>query len=386
MDTLAGIHASVAADTARLVALQTADEHSRAALALDIHNRLRTAESLLEVLRAAGSSSEAQPLVYNSGASTRIISNSNLAATTTSTPPPTTTATTATAATTTTTFSTSNNTAAAAAAIATATTTGSATGSRPHSSSSDALHDIQQELALDRIAYRRAQIVSREATRNCQRAALLLSLHPSSLNSASVSASASASDTAGPSSNNVNTTSPSSSSSSRPPPVGHSRALETAQNATASLRRTHALLETEIARSSFSLDSLDQSTAQLKSLSTRYSTVDSLLGASRAVISVLEQADKWDRIYMLASLGFLVLVLIYVLYRRVFKGPLRLLLATTLYSTRAVKWLFVGTATTNTSSTASSTSSTTTTSTASLLELSQTLASLVTTLSEHDEL
>lgn len=59
----------------------------------------------------------------------------------------------------------------------------------------------------------------------------------------------------------------------------------------------------------------------MSQLDARYSLFEDVLGTSQKLIKHLEQADKWDRIYMLASMGFLALVVSWIVWRRVLKAP-----------------------------------------------------------------
>ncbi|KAK9365680.1 Sec20-domain-containing protein [Lipomyces kononenkoae] len=172
------------------------------------------------------------------------------------------------------------------------------------------LHEVKEDLKLDRSSYRKAQLVSRRSTLNTQRQEreLLFASAKSHQRGAGTSSS----------------------------PV--SNALRTAEEATAALRRTHRLLEAEIARSSLSLEVLDESNTALKKLTKQYTAFDMVLGMSRRVISVLEQADKWDKIYMISAMGFLLLVVCWILWRRVFKGPVRLVVWTIVKGGKAVSW------------------------------------------------
>ncbi|KAK9323465.1 Sec20-domain-containing protein [Lipomyces orientalis] len=172
------------------------------------------------------------------------------------------------------------------------------------------LHEAKEDLKLDRSSYRKAQLLSRQATLKTQRQEREL-----------LFASAK-------SHQRVSTTST--------PPV--SNALRTAEEATAALRRTHQLLEAEVTRSALSLEVLEESNTALKKLTTQYTAFDVLLGTSRRVISVLEQADKWDRIYMLGAMGFLLLVLCWILWRRVFRVPFKLVIWTLVKGGKVVNW------------------------------------------------
>ncbi|KAK9238462.1 Sec20-domain-containing protein [Lipomyces kononenkoae] len=172
------------------------------------------------------------------------------------------------------------------------------------------LHEVIEDLKLDRSSYRKAQLVSRRTTLNTQRQEreLLFASAKSHQRGSSTSS----------------------------PPV--SNALRTAEEATAALRRTHQLLEAEVARSAMSLEVLDESNIALKKLTKQYTAFDVVLGMSRRVISVLEQADKWDKIYMIAAMGFLLLVVCWILWRRIFKGPVRLVIWTIVKGGKAVSW------------------------------------------------
>ncbi|KAK9451461.1 Sec20-domain-containing protein [Limtongia smithiae] len=176
------------------------------------------------------------------------------------------------------------------------------------------LYEVRQDLKLDRSSYRKAQLTSREATLKSarhERELLFAKTVPSSTASA-------------------------------PQQSVSSRTLHAAEDATASLRRTHQLLEAEIARSAISLDVLEESNTSLRKLTTQYTAFDAVLGTSRRVIAVLEQADKWDRIYMLAAIGLLLLVLAWIVWRRILKGPVRLVIWTAVKGGRAVTWAVSG--------------------------------------------
>lgn len=80
-------------------------------------------------------------------------------------------------------------------------------------------------------------------------------------------------------------------------------------------------------KSSLNIEELEQSTRNLSQLDLKYSVFQNVLGTSQRLIKHLEQADKWDRTCMLASLGFLALVLTWIVWRRILKPPVYLLLS-----------------------------------------------------------
>ncbi|KAK9456029.1 Sec20-domain-containing protein [Dipodascopsis uninucleata] len=186
---------------------------------------------------------------------------------------------------------------------------------RRESELSQRLKEILEDLKLDRIAFRKAQLASKNASmklRKNEREQLFSGRR---------------------SAGSMSSTSPSLSDEVMP-----NKALKTAEDATASLKRTHQLLEAEIAKSALSVEVLDESNTLLRKLAKQYTTFDVVLTTSRRVITVLEQADKWDRIYMIASLSFLLVVVLYVLWRRVLRGPFRLILWAAIKSGNVMSW------------------------------------------------
>lgn len=90
---------------------------------------------------------------------------------------------------------------------------------------------------------------------------------------------------------------------------------------TTSLRRTHALLQTELTRSQFATETLDQSTAALKELSTRYSAVDDMLLKSRRLITDLVRKNKSDAWYYEKAIYIMVTTIVWLIIRRFLYGP-----------------------------------------------------------------
>lgn len=88
------------------------------------------------------------------------------------------------------------------------------------------------------------------------------------------------------------------------------------------------MAQTEVVKSSINIEELEYSTKSLKELQGRYSAFDAMLHGSQRLVRHLEEADKWDRIYMIGSLSFLALVLLWIIWRRILKAPIMLLLWT----------------------------------------------------------
>lgn len=94
---------------------------------------------------------------------------------------------------------------------------------------------------------------------------------------------------------------------------------------TNALRQMHQMAQAEVAKSALNVEELEYSTKNLKDLQKKYSGFDLLLNGSQILVRHLEEADKWDRIYMLASMGFLALVLAWIVWRRILKAPVMIL-------------------------------------------------------------
>lgn len=93
----------------------------------------------------------------------------------------------------------------------------------------------------------------------------------------------------------------------------------------AALRRSHALLSTELSRSRFAQETLDQSGRALADLGERYSSVNDLLGASKALVTDLLRSQKSDSWYLQTALYLLVGTLGWLIFRRFLWGPIWLL-------------------------------------------------------------
>jgi protein transport protein SEC20 len=91
---------------------------------------------------------------------------------------------------------------------------------------------------------------------------------------------------------------------------------------TSSLRRTHALLTDEVAKSRFAHDTLEESNAALKELNERYNSLDDLLGKSRSLLKVLVKSQKSDTWYLQTSLYILIATIAWLVFRKLFYGPL----------------------------------------------------------------
>ncbi|KAL1311643.1 hypothetical protein AAFC00_001753 [Neodothiora populina] len=90
---------------------------------------------------------------------------------------------------------------------------------------------------------------------------------------------------------------------------------------TSALRRTHDLLTSELSRSRFAQETLDQSTAALADLGERYSGLDSLLSSSKSLLGTLVRSQKSDTWYLETAFYILVATLCWLIFRRIIYGP-----------------------------------------------------------------
>lgn len=97
--------------------------------------------------------------------------------------------------------------------------------------------------------------------------------------------------------------------------------LTATTDVTTSLKRTHALLSSELSRSQFAQETLDASNAALAELNTRYSAFDDLLSKSGSLLRTLVSSTKSDSWYLTTAMWVLVGTIGWLLFRRLIYGP-----------------------------------------------------------------
>ncbi|KAJ9658023.1 Protein transport protein sec20 [Neophaeococcomyces mojaviensis] len=101
---------------------------------------------------------------------------------------------------------------------------------------------------------------------------------------------------------------------------------EIAQNAaddvTRALRRTHALLSSNLQQSQFAQQTLEESQEQLASLSERYTGTTDMLQKSRGLVRTLVTSQKSDTWYLQTSVYILLATIAWLVFRRLLYGPL----------------------------------------------------------------
>lgn len=91
---------------------------------------------------------------------------------------------------------------------------------------------------------------------------------------------------------------------------------------TAALRRTHQLMTSELSRSRFAQETLDQSTAALAELGEHYTNLGSLLANSKTLVNSLLRSQKSDTWYLETTFYILLTTITWLLFRRLLYGPL----------------------------------------------------------------
>lgn len=93
-------------------------------------------------------------------------------------------------------------------------------------------------------------------------------------------------------------------------------------NVTASLRRTHDLIASELGRSQFAHETLTESSAALRQLDDSYGSLDSMLGRSRELLGTLLRSQKSDTWYLQTAFYMLAVTGAWLVFRRLLYGPI----------------------------------------------------------------
>ncbi|KAF2155815.1 hypothetical protein K461DRAFT_310422 [Myriangium duriaei CBS 260.36] len=97
--------------------------------------------------------------------------------------------------------------------------------------------------------------------------------------------------------------------------------INTSSDITSALRQTHDRLTSELSRSRFAQETLAQSTAALSDLGERYTSLDTLLANSKALLGTLVKSQKSDTWYLETAFYILVATLCWLVFRRLIYGP-----------------------------------------------------------------
>ncbi|KDR85819.1 hypothetical protein GALMADRAFT_234910 [Galerina marginata CBS 339.88] len=100
--------------------------------------------------------------------------------------------------------------------------------------------------------------------------------------------------------------------------------MQANSDVTDALRRTIALMQTELERSVLSTQMLDESTATLRSTSSQHDTLSSVMYTSKQLVTALEKSDWLDRILILSGFVFFILVILFILKQRIVDRGIRI--------------------------------------------------------------
>lgn len=93
-------------------------------------------------------------------------------------------------------------------------------------------------------------------------------------------------------------------------------------NVTNALRRTHALIASELTKSEFARQTLTESSDALKKLDESYTSLDGMLASSRDLLGTLLKSQKSDTWYLQTALYMLMVTGAWLVFRRILYGPL----------------------------------------------------------------
>ena len=90
------------------------------------------------------------------------------------------------------------------------------------------------------------------------------------------------------------------------------------------LRRTIALMQTELERSVLSSQMLEDSTTTLRSTSSQHDTLSSVMYTSKQLVTALEKSDWLDRVLIFSGFFFFIMVVLFILKQRIIDRSIRL--------------------------------------------------------------
>ncbi|KAH8884483.1 hypothetical protein GQ53DRAFT_697691 [Thozetella sp. PMI_491] len=192
---------------------------------------------------------------------------------------------------------------------------------------------LEQELKICRASFRKAQLSARrslEQAQRLERELLLASYSVSVIGSPQNRSGASSPDQtsngqAHPSAQLFTARDRRRAAQQKQRSSSHSRAdaeVTASSDLTAALRRTHDLISAELSRSEFAQQVLHESTAAMKELQQRYSSLDDMLASSRDLLGTLLKSQKSDTWYLETALYLLLGTLAWLVFRRFLYGPL----------------------------------------------------------------
>lgn len=111
------------------------------------------------------------------------------------------------------------------------------------------------------------------------------------------------------------------------------------KNITNSLKLTKRLMTMSVMQTELNIDNLDQQSKDLSQLNDKLVDLESVLQRSRRIVKFIEKQDKKDRRRIYISFGFLLLCCLWVLWRRVLKVPVKILMWTLFRVFGVIGWV-----------------------------------------------
>lgn len=99
-------------------------------------------------------------------------------------------------------------------------------------------------------------------------------------------------------------------------------ALDASNDVTASLKRTHDLMQAQLEQSTFAQQTLDESSAALEGLDESYSSLNTMLASGRSLVKALLASQKSDTWYLETAWKILLVTIAWLIFRRILYGPL----------------------------------------------------------------
>ncbi|KAI0443321.1 Sec20-domain-containing protein [Xylaria telfairii] len=182
----------------------------------------------------------------------------------------------------------------------------------------DGAERLGQELQLCRKSFRKAQIAARRNLQAAQRQerALLYASFTAPRSGAS-SPTSTAASTVAP----VTVPAPRRRHQRTSEMSKDEQMISASHDVTQSMRRTHDMMAAELAKSDFAHNTLKESTEALAQLSDNYSSLDTMLSSSRALLGTLLKSQKTDTWYLQSAFYLLVVTIGWLVFRRLLWGP-----------------------------------------------------------------
>lgn len=111
------------------------------------------------------------------------------------------------------------------------------------------------------------------------------------------------------------------------------------KNITSTLKLTKQLMTMSVMQTELNIDNLDQQSRDLNTLNDKLVDLESVLVKSRQIVKFIEKQDKNDKRRIYLSIGFLLLCCAWVLWRRVLKLPVKILLWTLMKFFGVFSWI-----------------------------------------------